>query len=406
VTPRFYALSDSLELGKATAQEAGIELSALEERNFESGEFRIRPLTSVRDRPAYVLQTLAGSLTKRYSYANHRSVHTCSNQPGITRRLLHYRPDSTRGALPYVPLLSYVRLLPDGGIPVTRSTADRLLRLLFLLAGLGDAGANQRVAVIPYLAYVRADRRVEPGDPVNMRYVAQLLEASGATHVVILDVHNASALDNAFRIKTDHLTAIPMMADHVATRFGSKDLTVVSPDIGGLPRAHLFHEVLEGRLGRPVKMAFVEKRRISGEACTGRFVGESDTRDAVIVDDICATGATLVHAAERCRGAGAKDVHVAVTHTPCSAGLKAVLACSAVTGVVSTDSVGTKFELTRSERDKLFTLPVAPLLGRAIDRLVKGQSIVPQLTYWPVAPCSWQFDEALGRERPPTFWRG
>jgi ribose-phosphate pyrophosphokinase len=65
VTPRFYALSDSLELGKATAQEAGIELSALEERNFESGEFRIRPLTSVRDRPAYVLQTLAGSLTAR-----------------------------------------------------------------------------------------------------------------------------------------------------------------------------------------------------------------------------------------------------------------------------------------------------------------------------------------------------
>jgi ribose-phosphate pyrophosphokinase len=116
VTPGFYALSDSLELGKATAQEAGIELSALEERNFESGEFRIRPLTSVRDRPAYVLQTLAGSLT--------------------------------------------------------RSTADRLLRMLFLLAGLGDAGANQRVAVIPYLAYAREDRRVEPYDAINTGSVA------------------------------------------------------------------------------------------------------------------------------------------------------------------------------------------------------------------------------------------
>jgi ribose-phosphate pyrophosphokinase len=326
--PGFYALSDSLELGKATAQEAGIELSALEEQHFESGEFKIRPLMTVRDRPAYVLQTLAGSLT--------------------------------------------------------RSTADRLLRLLFLLAALGDAGANQRVAVIPYLAYAREDRRVEPSDPVITRYVAQLLEASGATHVVVLDVHNASALDNAFRIKTDHLTAIPMMADHVATRFGATDLTVVSPDIGGLPRAHLFHEVLEGRLGRPVKMAFVEKRRISGEACTGRFVGEADAQHAVIVDDICGTGATLVHAAERCRGAGAKHVHVAVTHTPYPAGLKAVLACRAVTGVVSTDSAGTKFELTRAEQGKLLTLPVAPLLGQAIDRMVKGQSIAPLLTCWPV----------------------
>jgi ribose-phosphate pyrophosphokinase len=330
--PRFYALSDSLELGRATAREAGIELAALEEQTFESGEFKIRPLTSVRDRPAYVLQTLAGS--------------------------------------------------------PTRSIADCFLRLLFFLHGLRDAGANPCVAIIPYLAYAREDRRTEPRDPINTRYVAQLLEASGAARVLVLDVHNSSALDNAFRIKVDHLTAIPTMADHVATRFGAGDLVVVSPDVGGIPRAQLFHEVLEERLGRPVKMAFVEKRRKSGEASTGRLVGDANGRHVVIVDDICATGATLIHAAERCREAGAKDVHVAVTHTPCPAGLKAVLTSSAVTGVAATDSAGLKFELTPAEQAKLFTLPVAALLGTAIHRLLTGESIVPLLTRWPLAPGS------------------
>jgi ribose-phosphate pyrophosphokinase len=327
--PRFYALSDSLELGKATARDAAIELSALDEQNFESGEFKIRPLTTVRDRPAFVLQTLAGS--------------------------------------------------------PTRSIADCFLRLLFLLNCLRDAGATPRVAIIPYLAYAREDRRTEPRDPVNTRYVAQLLEASGASQLIVLDVHNSSALDNSFRIEVDHLTAIPMMANHVATQMGAGDLVIVSPDLGGIPRALLFHEVLQKRLDRPVKTAYVEKRRKSAEACTGRFVGEVDGRHAVIVDDICATGATLIHAAERCREAGAKGVHIAVTHTPSPDGLKAVLACGAVTGVVATDSAGLKFELTPAEQDKLFTLPVADLLGQAIHHLLKGRSLVPLLTDWPVA---------------------
>jgi ribose-phosphate pyrophosphokinase len=311
--PRLYALSDSLELGKAIAREAGIELSALEEQTFESGEFKVRPLTTVRDRPAYALQTLAGS--------------------------------------------------------PTRPIADSFLRLLFLLNGLRDAGANPCIAVIPYLAYAREDRRTEPRDPINTRYVAQLLEASGAARVIVLDVHNSGALDNAFRIEVDHLTAIPMLADHIATRFETADMVVVSPDVGGIPRSKLFHQVLEERLNRPAKIAFVEKRRISVEACTGRFAGEAAGRHAVIVDDICATGATLIHAAERCREAGATDVHVAVTHTPSPAGLKAVLACSAVTGVVATDSAGMKLDLTPAEQGKLRTLPVAPLFAQAIGRV-------------------------------------
>jgi len=136
--PRFFALSESRDLAVAVARDAGLEVSSPEERRYEGGEFKLRPLESVRGRTAFVLQSLAGTQD----------------------------------------------------VPV----AERFLRLLFLLNGLRDAGANQRVALVPYLAFARKDRRTQLRDPVNTRYVAQLLEASGIDRVITLDVHNPAAL--------------------------------------------------------------------------------------------------------------------------------------------------------------------------------------------------------------------
>ena len=324
--PRFYALTESLELGQATCAQAGRELSALEERRFEGGEFKLRPLTSVRGRPTYVLQSLA-----------------CSP---------------------------------------TTSIAESFVRLLFLLNGLRDAGASQRIVIIPYLAYARKDRRTQLRDPVNTRYVAQLLEASGADRLIALDVHNPAALDNAFRIPVDHLTALPMMADHFSTGQGSANLVVVSPDVGGVKRAQVFQELLEARLGRSVDLAFIEKRRASGKVSTGRLVGDVGGRAALIVDDLCATGGTLIRAAERCREAGAIAVHVAVSHTPYAEGLEAVLTSGAITDVLATDSVGIRAGPAAGR--KLITLSVAALLGQAMRRMLSGKPLAPLLTHWPV----------------------
>jgi len=326
--PRLYALTESLELGKAACQVAGVELSALEERTFAGGEFKLRPLTSVRERPAYVFQSLAGSPTV--------------------------------------------------------SIADSFVRLLFLLNGLRDAGASQRIAIIPYLAYARKDRRTQLRDPVNTRYVAQLLEASGADRVMVLDVHNPAALDNAFRIPVDHLTALPMMADHLATSHGSTSFVVVSPDVGGIKRAQLFQELLEARCGHPVDLAFIEKRRASGKVATGRLVGDVVDRTALIVDDLCATGGTLIRAAERCRDAGAIAVHVAVSHTPNAAGLDALMASAAITDVLTTDSVGIRQDSPPAIGRKLTRLPVAALLGQALRRILSGKPLAPLLIHWPV----------------------
>src|SRR5665213_1494735 len=214
--PLLFSLSESHALAPEIGQEAQLPLADLEERRFEGGEFKIRPMQSVRGRVAYVFQSLAGV--------------------GDT------------------------------------STSERLLRLLFLLNTLRDAGASQCVALIPYFAFARQEQRTQLRDPVNTRYVAQLLETCGADRIVALDVHNPAALDNAFRIPVDHLSALPMMVDHYATRLPGVDFVVVSPDIGGIKRAQLFREMLQKRIGREVELAFIEKRRLMGVVSGGTLV--------------------------------------------------------------------------------------------------------------------------------------
>lgn len=325
-----FVLGESGELGRAIAREAAIELASLEERRFERGEFKLRPLVSVRDRDVTIIQTLAAS--------------------------------------------------DDAPI------ADRFVRLLFLVAGLRDAGASRRIACVPYLAYARKDRRTQPRDPVNTRYVALLLEAAGLDRLLALDVHNSAALDNAFRIPVDHLSALPMFVDHFARRLAGRALAVASPDVGGIKRAQLFREQLAQHAGAAVEMAFVEKRRVGDRVSGGTLVGEVAGRSVVVLDDLCASGGTLVRAALACSAAGAAEVFTAVTHAPLREGLQRLLAEPAISGIVITDSVGASFhDLTASGAGKLQVLPIAPLFGAALRRMRARQPLAPLLTRWPPA---------------------
>jgi ribose-phosphate pyrophosphokinase len=325
-------LSECHGMGVAVAAVAAVPLATIEERRFEGGEFKLRPLESVRGRTTFVLQSLAA--TTEYP------------------------------------------------------TAERLVRLLFLLHGLKDAGAAERVLVVPYLAYARKDRRTQLRDPVNTRYVAQLLEASGVDRLIALDVHNPAALDNSFRIPVDHLTALPMMVDHFARTLSAAELTVVSPDVGGIKRAQLFRELLQRRLQREVELAFIEKRRAEDVVSSGRFVGSAAGRQVIVIDDLCASGGTLIRAGEICRGAGAAAVHAAVTHTPLPAGLMALLGAGSIASIVATDSVGfappNAPPNAAAVRTKLTVLPVAPLFGLAIRRMRSQRPLAPLLQRWPL----------------------
>ena len=327
--PCLMAPGESLAFAVAVAAEAALPLIPLEERRFEGGELKLRPLESVRGRAVFVLESLAGT----------------------------------------------------GETPV----CDRLVRLLFLLQGLRDGGAHATVAVLPYLAFARKDRRTQLRDPVTSRYVAELLEATGVAQVVCLDVHNPAAFDNAFRVPTIHLTALPMMVEHFAHQVPAAGFAVVSPDVGGIKRAQIFRELLAARTASEVELAFVEKRRAKGVVATGLLAGDIAGRAAIVLDDLCATGGTLIRAAEACHRAGARHVQAAVTHTPLAAGLEALLAADAVSAIVVTDSVGIDFSATRSRApsDRLVILPVARLIAQAVGRMIAGRPVAELLERWP-----------------------
>ncbi|HEY6923533.1 MAG TPA: ribose-phosphate diphosphokinase [Steroidobacteraceae bacterium] len=323
-----FALRESRDLASAVYRHAGLSVAPLEERDFEGGEFKLRPLETVRDRTALILQCLAGT--------------------------------------------------------AEASAGERLVRLLFLLYGLRDAGAQRRVALLPYLTFARKDRRTQTRDPVNSRYIVQLLEAAGVDRVVTLDVHNPAALDNAFRVPIDHLSALPMMVDHFATRLADEQLTIASPDIGGVKRAQIFRELLETRLGREVELAFFEKRRAKGVVSGDALVGTVKGRTVLVIDDLCATGNTLKRAAEVCNRVGARAVYAAVTHAPYSPGIVSVTADPGIAGVITTDSVGYHFgPLPPDCAGKLTVLSIAPLFGEAIQRMLSGKPLAPLLQHWP-----------------------
>ncbi len=339
-----FALGESLPLGAQIGLECGLDVAPLESRDFEDGEFKLRPLVSARDRRVFLVQTLA----------------------------------------------------PSADVP----TAQRLVRLLFLICGMRSAGAAHISAVVPYLAYARKDRRTQPRDPVTSRYVAQLLEAAGLDHLIALDVHNPAALDNAFRIPVDHLSALPQFAVHFAERIGAggpggpggpggaasgaRSFAVASPDVGGIKRAQLFKEALAQETGQEIDLLFVEKRRAAGHVSGGTIVGRAAGREVIVVDDLCASGGTLIRAAEALRAAGAAAVHVAFTHAPSAKGVAAVLADERIASVVTTDSAG---PMHRAALDpKLTTLPVGPLFGGVIGRILRGEPVSPLLLGAPPAP--------------------
>jgi ribose-phosphate pyrophosphokinase len=314
-----FALNATRELGLRVAGGLGIELSAHEERDFEDGEHKARPLVSVRRRSCYVVQSLHGG--------------------------------------------------PE------ESANDKLCRLLFFLGALRDASAASVTAVVPYLCYARKDRKTKPRDPVTTRYVAALFEAVGVDRVVTLDVHNLAAFQNSFRCRTDHLLALPLFVEHFTPIARDQPVVVVSPDIGGAKRARGFGEALERAVEREVATAFVEKHRSGGVVTGGAFAGEVKDRVAIIIDDLISSGGTILRAARACRDLGARKVYTAATHGLFVDNAGEVIADDALEQVVVTDSVP-PFRLDPAVmRDKLVVLDSAPLFAEAIRRIDEGGSI-------------------------------
>ncbi len=307
---------DDVAWARAAAEALRLPIARHEERRFEDGEHKCRPLENVRRRDVFILQSLHAD--------------------------------------------------------ATGSVNDKLCRLLFFIGALKDAAAASVTAVVPYLCYSRKDRKTQPGDPVTTRYVAALFEAAGTDRIVTLDVHNIAAYQNAFRCRAEHLEAAGLFAAHFAGLLAGRQVAVVSPDAGGLKRAERFRKALEASLGRPVAMALAEKHRGGGVVRGDLLVGDVSGRCAIIVDDLISTGTTIVRTAVACRNLGALSVHAAATHGLFVGEAGTLLADAAVTGIVVTDSVPSVRLPPGPARDKLTILGTGRFFAEAIGCIHAG----------------------------------
>jgi ribose-phosphate pyrophosphokinase len=316
--PLIFALGASQPLGAGIAAKLGCELARHEEREFEDGEHKARPLVNVRGRDVFAIHSLHG-------------------EPG-------------------------------------QSANDKLLRLLFFVGALRDASAARVTAVAPYLAYSRKDQKSKSRDPVITRYVASFFEAAGADCVVTLDVHNLAAFQNAFRCRAENLESAAILARSLAPMIGSSEACVVSPDAGGIKRADRFRACLEEILGRPVGAAFVEKYRSEGELRGDQLVGDVRGRVAILVDDLIASGRTLERAAGACKRNGAGRVLAAAAHGLFCGDAAPVLASGAIERIVVTDTIpGSRLDATLAPRVEYVS--TAGLFSDAIWRLHSGGSL-------------------------------
>jgi ribose-phosphate pyrophosphokinase len=319
---RLFALQSSRAFAEKVSLALGVPLSPHEEREFEDGEHKSRPLVNVRGADVFVIQSLYG--------------------------------DSRH------------------------SVNDKLCRLLFFIGALRDASARSVTAVVPYLCYARKDRKSKPRDPVTTRYVAALFEAVGTDRIVTMDVHNLAAFQNAFRCPTDHLEAKGLFVRHFAPLLRGEEVAVVSPDVGGVKRAEDFRQALARATGKEIAAAFMEKFRSAGVVTGEAIVGNVKGRVAVIIDDLIATGTTLSRAANACREAGAGRIYAAATHGGFTGDADVALANPALEQIVVTDAIPPRLN-SEAVKAKLAVLDSAGLFAEAIARIHGGGSLVELL---------------------------
>jgi len=241
-----------------------------------------------------------------------------------------------------------------------------LMELLIVIDALRRSSARRITAVIPYYGYARQDRKVAPRAPITAKLVADLISVAGADRVLCTDLH-AGQIQGFFNIPVDNLYATPVLLGAIRERFHG-DLTVISPDAGGVERARAYAKRLDASL------AIIDKRREAANiAEVMNIVGEVDGRTCIMVDDMVDTAGTLTEGARALRDAGARQIYAAITHPILSGPAIQRVVESPLEGVVVTDSI----PLRADARDcmKLEVVSIASLLGESIRRITNEESV-------------------------------
>lgn len=244
-------------------------------------------------------------------------------------------------------------------------TNDNLMELLILIDALKRASSQRITAVLPYYGYARQDRKDQPRVPITAKLVANLLTVAGANRILTVDLH-AGQIQGFFDIPLDHLLAVNVFIEYFS-RLNVEPLVVVSPDVGGIKMARAYAKKMSAGL------AIVDKRRISPEASeVMNILGDVKGKNCVIVDDLVATGGSLIEATLAIKKVGAKDVYAAITHPVLSNDAIENISSSPLKELIVTDTIPLD---DAKKYPKLKVLTVAPLLGEAIKRIHNEESV-------------------------------
>src|ERR1700676_4381275 len=249
----------------------------------------------------------------------------------------------------------------------TCTPVDRhLMELLLMIDALRRASAERITAVLPYYGYARQDRKDKPRMPISARLIANLTQRAGADRVLTLDLH-AGQIQGFFHVPVDHLFSAPVMIEYFDS-IGRRDMTIVSPDAGGVERASAFAKHMNAPL------AIIDKRRTDvNVAEVMHIIGDVEGSHCLIVDDLINTGGTLVKGAEALLKQGALSVTACATPAVLSGPAVQRIEESQIQEVVVTNSIPLREDAMRSSRIK--TLSVAPLLARAIQSIHEDGSV-------------------------------
>ena len=305
---KIFALNSNRPLAQKIADEVGVELGKLSVDRFSDGEIQINIEESVRGDNVYVIQSSSA--------------------------------------------------------PVN----DNLMELMIMIDALRRASANTINVVLPYYGYARQDRKARSREPITAKLVANMLQNSGVTRIVALDLH-AAQIQGFFDIPVDHLMGAPLLADYFINEGVAANAVVISPDHGGVTRARALAEFLKAPI------AIIDKRRPRPNvAKIMNIIGDVKGKKCIMIDDMIDTAGTISKGAQALMDAGAEEVYASATHAVLSGPAIERLDNSPLKQVVVTDSIQLPDE---KQIDKIVQVSVAPLIGAAIKRINENRPVSP-----------------------------
>ena len=244
---------------------------------------------------------------------------------------------------------------------------DNLMELLVTMDALKRGSPRRITPVLPYFGYARQDRKSGPRTPISAKLVANLITEAGADRVLTLDLH-AGQIQGFFDIPLDNLYAAPVFIKDIKDKYNGDDLTMVSPDVGGVVRARAFAK------GLNTDLAIIDKRREkAGESEVMNIIGAVKGRRCILIDDIVDSGGTLCNAAVALMEQGAQSVSAYITHGVLSGGAVSRISASPIDTLATTDSI-TATEAMRVAHN-ITQITIAPLMAEAMRRISDENSV-------------------------------